>query len=109
MPVNPRPRPSTLASLALAACVLISAVLGVLAQASASTRLFQFFGRVCLVVYDLHSDHNYRVRDDLAEAIAPPLDEAARAKNKWKSVLPRANCTKPDEAGFAQQLRMDYI
>jgi hypothetical protein len=94
-------------------CLMLAAALFALifelgmGSLNASPKLFQFFGRICLVIYDLHSDHNYRLRDDMAARIAPQLEEAAKAKNRFMTVRPRQHCTQPHEQGVAQQLMME--
>jgi hypothetical protein len=100
-------RPTRLATLVLAVALLTLIIGGVAGRADASPKLFQFFGRICLVVYDLHGDRNYVLRDDMAARIASPLEEAAKAKNRFMRVRPRPECTQPHEEGVAQQLIME--
>src|SRR6267378_7982503 len=76
-------------------------------QATASPQIFQFFGRICLSVHELHEDHKSTIRDDLAKAITQPLNESARARNKNMTVSSRESCLKPDDEGYSRQLMVE--
>jgi hypothetical protein len=90
----------SLVLLALVAC-------GASERANASLRFFQFYGSICLTVYDVRSNYEAKVRDDIAESLAPVLDQEAKARNKWQHVRPRANCLRPDDQSYSRQLMFE--
>jgi hypothetical protein len=76
-------------------------------EAGASASIFQFFGAICVTVYDLRDgDPGDKLADTFADAIAPGLQADARTRNRFIKVYTRRDCIKPDQPGFEQQLRL---
>ena len=76
-------------------------------QAHASVRMFTLYTSICITVYETNETFKSALRDDLAEAIAPRLDERANALMKGLHVAPRAQCIRRDDAQFERQAMMD--
>jgi hypothetical protein len=81
--------------------------LATMRQAAASPQIFQFFGRICLNVHELREDHKSTIRDDLAEAIARPLNASAKRRNRNMVVSARESCLSPDNEGYSRQMMVE--
>lgn len=79
-------------------------------DADASVSIFAFFGAICVTVYELRGSEDVRpgeqLSDHLAETVVPRLQADAKTRNKFLRVYGRANCIKPDESSFKQQMQL---
>jgi len=100
---------ATMSESRLSIILLLSQLLPLAAtpQAASAPQIFQFFGRICLSVHELREDHNSTIRDDLAKAIAQPLNASARTRNKNMIVSSRESCLRPDDEGYSRQLMVE--
>lgn len=92
--------------ISVAATLLILTLYGP-RQAHSSVRIFTLYTSICITVYEIKETFNSALRDDLAEAIAPRLDERANALMKGLHVAPRTQCIRRDDAQFERQAMMD--
>jgi hypothetical protein len=76
-------------------------------QAGAALKFFQFFGRMCVTVYDLQENHRPALRDDYAATIAPQLNDAASLLLKGMVVAARPKCVRPNQPSFPKQLMVE--
>ena len=78
-------------------------------RAFASTNFFQFYTQICITVYELHQDHQHKVRDDLSRVVAPELERATKQINKWISVKSRPDCIQASDKYFEKVLSFELF
>lgn len=89
---------------------LVVGILGAPPQANhanATTSAFSGYTSICLSIFDLTRDHDFKFRDDISDRIAPVLDKKAHDLLTRMRVYSRPACARPSEFKYPSQISLE--
>lgn len=74
-------------------------------DARASTEIFSSYNRICLLIFDLQADRQYKLRDEIGSEMVPALqDYISKHRVPVQSVTSRPNCLPPESRMYGRQI-----